>query len=493
MASSTASIPRDAKKRSESRSRVWGLLSGEAFLIMILSVWAFAVLRFLPQEIVQDSWTNLAAGREIAEHGLPRTETLTVWASGERWIDQQWLAQLLFYGAFVVGGLKAALLAHATAVIGAFVLGAVFARLLGASTQCVALTVGVCMFIAPWGAQMRAQSLALPFFVGVYGLLASDSHRPSRSVFLALPLLIVWGNLHGSAALGALLVAGYGVLLAVKRDRLLSGVGLVIAAPLCLLVSPYGTDLPAYYRLMLLDPPFAKYVEEWQPTTLRPTTLPFFLALFALFVLVARHGLVLSAFERCALPALALLGFLASRNIVWFSLALLISSPILLDAAGLASHNKSQRYVRTNRILALAAICVVCLFAVNVLTRTSATFEPNWSSRGAEVVSAEVARDPALRVFPDSRTADWLLWKEPKLAGRLAYDVRFELNTESELNDLFAFFGQADPDWRRASDGYGLLVFENTPERASLAESLLNDSAMSLVFKDRSVLILRRD
>ena len=119
MASSTASIPRDATKRSESRSRVWGLLSGEAFLIMILSVWAFAVLRFLPQEIVQDSWTNLAAGREIAEHGLPRTETLTVWASGERWIDQQWLAQLLFYGAFVVGGLKAALLAHATAVIGA--------------------------------------------------------------------------------------------------------------------------------------------------------------------------------------------------------------------------------------------------------------------------------------------------------------------------------------------------------------------------------------
>jgi hypothetical protein len=492
VASSTASIPRDATRGGESRSRVRGLLSDEAFLIMILSVWAFAVLRFLPQEIVQDSWTNLAAGREIAQHGLPRTETLTIWASGDRWTDQQWLAQLTFYGAFVLGGLKAALLTHATAVIGAFVLGAVFARRLGASTQSVALTVGICMFVAPWGAQMRAQSLALPFFVAVYGLLASDSRRPSRKVFVALPLIIVWGNLHGSAALGALLVAGYGAFLLVKRERVLRALCLV-AAPLCLLVSPYGPDLPAYYKLMLVNPPFAKYVDEWQATTLRPTTLPFFAAVFAVFVLVARSGRALSPFERIALPALGLMGFLASRNIVWFSLALLVSLPLLLDAAGLVRFNKSQRYVRTNRLLAVAAIAVVFVLAANVLTRSDMSFEEDWSARGADVVSSEVARNPALRVFPDSRTADWVLWKEPKLAGRVAYDVRFELNTEPELNHLSAFFGRTADTWRRAADGYALFVFENTPERASLTRSLLADPGISLVFKDRSVLILRRE
>ena len=50
------------------------------------------------QLLVTDTWVGLVSGREIARHGLPHVEHLTVIAQGRHWVDQQWLAQLIMYG-----------------------------------------------------------------------------------------------------------------------------------------------------------------------------------------------------------------------------------------------------------------------------------------------------------------------------------------------------------------------------------------------------------
>ena len=34
--------------------------------------------------------------------------------------------------------------------------------------------------------------------------------------------------------------------------------------PLCVLATPYGSDIVAYYKLMLVDAPFAPILREWQ-------------------------------------------------------------------------------------------------------------------------------------------------------------------------------------------------------------------------------------
>jgi len=49
--------------------------------------------------LVPDTWVGLVSGREIAHHGLPTVEHLTVLGQGNRWVDQQWLAQLGLYAA----------------------------------------------------------------------------------------------------------------------------------------------------------------------------------------------------------------------------------------------------------------------------------------------------------------------------------------------------------------------------------------------------------
>jgi hypothetical protein len=43
-------------------------------------------------------------------------------------------------------------------------------------------------------------------------------------------------------------------------------------------------------------------------------------------------------------------------------------------------------------------------------------------------------------VLADDVHNDWLLWKEPQLEGRLAYDVRFELLEPGQLAKLSAFW-----------------------------------------------------
>src|SRR5207248_1629419 len=123
---------------------------------------------------------------------------------------------LALYGLVCAGGTGLLVAACASCVVAAFVTAAVAARFAGASARSVTLLVPASLVVAPWLLQLRTQTLALPLFVTVYALLARDARMPSHRVYLVVPLLVLWGNLHGSAALGALLVAGHGML---RRGR----------------------------------------------------------------------------------------------------------------------------------------------------------------------------------------------------------------------------------------------------------------------------------
>src|SRR2546421_4141787 len=80
------------------RTRVLDLLEENGTLVVVLGAFAIALLASLRGGLAADGWMALVSGREIAAHGLPSHETLTLWAYGRRWVDQQWLAQWLPYG-----------------------------------------------------------------------------------------------------------------------------------------------------------------------------------------------------------------------------------------------------------------------------------------------------------------------------------------------------------------------------------------------------------
>src|SRR4051812_27481433 len=88
------------------RGRPWfEALIEDNLLVVVSLVLAIFLLAISRPLLGVDSWLALVSGREIAEQGLPHHEVLTTIPAGRTWTDQQWLAQLTFYGLFRAGGL----------------------------------------------------------------------------------------------------------------------------------------------------------------------------------------------------------------------------------------------------------------------------------------------------------------------------------------------------------------------------------------------------
>ena len=144
------------------------------------------------------------AGREVVENGLPHTEHLTVLGEGRTWTDQQWLAQVVFYAAHGLAGMRAVILLGIAFVLLALGLAFATARTGGASSRSTFVIGFLAILAGPWGWTLRAQTAALPLFAGALWLLVDAARRGVRHrTLLVLPLLVLWANLHGSVVLGA--------------------------------------------------------------------------------------------------------------------------------------------------------------------------------------------------------------------------------------------------------------------------------------------------
>jgi hypothetical protein len=239
---------------------------------------------------------------------------------------------------------------------------------------------------------------------------------------------------------------------------------LALAAPVALLASPYGFDLVGYYHTMLISSPLRHYVQEWEPTKLDSGTAPFFLLVVLSLYLLGRRGATVSIFERLALPLFGVLGFLAERNTIWLGLACAISLPTLIDGALGPSLELTRGMRRLNLVLSLVAVGLAGIVAAAMLSRPTSVLLGRWPAKGAAAVAA--AAGPRGLVLADDVHSDWLIWEQPRLAGRVAYDVRFELLSSRQLAALQSF-----RDGRRPAIAapFRLLTFANRTDAASLA------------------------
>lgn len=404
----------------------------DPLVVLYLGAYAAICLWLAPFELVPDSWMTLVAGREVALNGLPSHEQLTVLAHGARWVDQQWLAQVAFYSLFRVGGLKLALVAVALSLTAAAALAVAAARAAGASPRSIILVASASTFVAPWTFQLRAQAFALPLFAALLWILAREGFEQSRRIWLTLPVLALWANLHGSVVFGACLVALYA--LTILRTRTRRAVGLLAAAPLCALASPYGIGLVGYYHRTLVDSPISRYSQEWHPTTWA-TSKPFFVVALAAVWLLARYGRFLPAFNQLAFVAVVVVSLTAVRNLVWFAVAAPALVSPALDRAWRPAPRPSQTPALGRRLGQLGVCLALASLAV-VLTRSDSFFVRSWPTRAAASVADLARADASAQVFASDEYADWLLWRHPELAGRVAYDGRLELLSEAQLRTL---------------------------------------------------------
>ena len=175
---------------------------------------------------------------------------------------------------------------------------------------------------------VRAQTLSLIPFALMLLLLRAESRRPSVRVWSLLPLVAVWGNLHGAVLLGVA-VAGCYLLGRRWRHNPWTAAGVCAAMVLALLVNPAGPRTPAYYYGVFTNATAQRKLLLWAPPRLE-APFDLLLAVTALALIgLAAYG-SRPFWEYLVLAGLTVATASAARNGIW--LGLFTASPA---AAGL--------------------------------------------------------------------------------------------------------------------------------------------------------------
>jgi hypothetical protein len=223
-----------------------------------------------------DVWINVKAGERIwREHAIPAVDDYSFTRAGAPWINHEWLANVIFFGAWAAAGVNGLILLKALLVVATALVMWRFARTEEASPIVAALLLAAVAFAASDRFIERAHLfnfLMIALFLHALFRAREDERPP----MWRLPLLqALWVNLHSGAVLGpmmvALFLAGAGARVALGRpqpqDRanvrfFAWTLGLVVAASLA---NPYlGASLlyPFQQAGMSL---YRQYVFEWMP------------------------------------------------------------------------------------------------------------------------------------------------------------------------------------------------------------------------------------
>jgi hypothetical protein len=257
-----------------------------------------------------------ALGHVITTRGaIPRGIPFAAAPTGH-WPNALVLSELVLNYAERLAGDRGLMLAQLLATATALAFLARDARARGAQplgTSAALLAVG--LGALPSLAIARVQLFSLALFAVLVGLLRAQSRRPSWRVWLVVPLIAVWSNLHGAALVGELVTLAYLLVSRFPRERwLASCVAVVSAAALCL--TPALLRTIDYYQGVLTNDAARRGEGMWSPLSL---SSPIDIALIVASVfLVARAWRARPAlWEWCVIVGLAILTLKASRDGVW--------------------------------------------------------------------------------------------------------------------------------------------------------------------------------
>lgn len=186
---------------------------------------------------------------------------------------------------------------------------------------------------------VRAQLLSFVPFALLVMLLRAESQHPSRRVWWLVPLIAVWGDLHGAVLVG---VAASGCYLVARRWRhsSVTAAGVLFGLFGALLLNPAGLRTPAYYYGVLTNETARRGILLWAPPQ---WDAPFDLLLLGSSALLL--GLAAYArrplWEYLALAGLATATASAARNGIW--LGIFTVAPAAAGLTRLLAHRRPRR------------------------------------------------------------------------------------------------------------------------------------------------------
>ena len=234
------------------------------------------------------------------------------------------------YNALGVGGLKLMKLLASAATMVLLVAG-VAETGAPAAIQLPILTLAA-VTLAPQ-MQFRPQLFTFVFLAGLLAILARDNYGRRAPLWIAVPLLALWANLHGGFIAGIATLGTYGVFrlagdLAAGRGsrRGLRVLSIAAGATIATLITPYGIDTWYAVGHALRDPVTRIAVADWQP-------------LYAAVIVAWRTSPAGLVYFASMLAMLAGLAYCAARTPRQGDLPLLAIAAVMAVAAFLSARN----------------------------------------------------------------------------------------------------------------------------------------------------------
>lgn len=369
-----AAVPSEPEVRSRSSAGFW-FRRAPIWTLLVIAVVALALAG---QVIVgADTMWMVALGDNIGRTGhLPVGLPFAV-ADTRGWAAVPALGAVLLSWVHRLGplALPAAQLVVDLALLGLLAVGA---RRAGARDGASAAVLAVFAVGAlPALGVVRGQTLSLIPFALLLLLLREESRRPSLRVWLLVPLVAVWGNLHGAVLLGVA-VAGCYLLARRWRSSPWTAAGVGVAMMLALLANPAGVHAPAYYYGVFTNATAQRKLLLWAPLRL-DAPFDLLLAVTALALIGLAAYARRPVWEYLALAGLAVATASAARNGIW--LGLLTTPPAAQGLTRLhAAISRRRQDTGRSRLdgplkaFAVAGALIMCSVAATTLAGRAGAF-----------------------------------------------------------------------------------------------------------------------
>ncbi len=429
---------------------------------------------------------QLRAGDEILRSGsIPRVDTYTFTVSGQRWVDQQWGAQVLLELLHRLGGWPMLVVLGALLVGVSFWLINITCRGFGVSERTAALLTLGSFVMATQGLALRPQLFAVPLVCLV--LWVTSSEQQSQRLFLVPLAAWACAMLHGAFVLIPL-IAGLAWLEARRTKSPHAGrlLAATVASAVVTLATPLGVTVWTNAFELSRNPRVRNLVTEWRPTSLESVNGWFMLVSVLLIGgFLARRGRVTHWPALLTLAIFLFLALSAQRGVLWWAFV----TPVVV--AQLIGVQPQRRAEESDSWAVAVTVMVVLVLAVIVVEPFHRAHPSEVLLSGAPVALSAAVKDElpdGVRLLAYQPWASWIEYENPTV--RVFLDTRFELLTD-EVADGYVAASVGRHDWKAVLARWDVEAVA-APLDWDLVALLRTDSSWTVIHEDEdSVLFVR--
>jgi len=407
-----------------------------------------------------DLWGNVRFGQEfLSQHSLVLHDTYTYTEAGHPWTGHEWLAEVLLAAAFNHAGVFGLILLKlACSAVVILVLAAALAETGSSTLVQFAVLIGAAVVVKPQ-LQFRPQSFEFAVLAILMYLLTRDAYRRAGPLWLAIPLLALWANLHGGFFIGVAALGAYTAVSGLQDIMAGRGYGRAIrlaaitgAATLATLATPYGFTTwttvahalrNPYTRIVIVEwqPLASAALEHWQQHRLLISNYDIGIAMIALTGIswaLTVEATDLPLFAIAVVMAIA--AFISNRNlpIAMIALAVPLARHFPLAWQKIASAKKSteprRRSVWINQAV-LVVLSIIIFVQGGFFSRSLEAADP-YPASACEFMKQHQLQGKILSTF---QWGMYMIWNMPS-GSRLFIDGRYDTLFPLEIIYKFALF-----------------------------------------------------